>query len=68
MTYAVKYYYTSRHPEKGDIPFFTPKELISLAEESRYNSDNQDYDELMKQLAISNMKKDMERSMRQLSI
>lgn len=46
MTYAVKYYYTSRHPEKGDIPFFTPKELISLAEESRYNSDNQDYDEI----------------------
>lgn len=46
MTYAVKYYYTSRHPEKGDIPFFTPKELISLAEESRYNSDNQDYNEI----------------------
>lgn len=46
MIYAVKYYYTSRHPEKGDIPFFTPKELISLAEESRYNSDNQDYDEI----------------------
>lgn len=46
MTYAVKYYYTSRHPVKGDIPFFTPKELVSLAEESRYNSDNQDYDEI----------------------
>ena len=46
MTYAVKYYYTSRHPEKGDIPFFTPKELVSLAEESRYNSDNQDYDKI----------------------
>lgn len=46
MIYAVKYYYTSRHPEKGDIPFFTPKELVSLAEESRYNSDNQDYDEI----------------------
>lgn len=46
MTYAVKFYYTSRHPVKGDIPFFTPKELVSLAEESRYNSDNQDYDEI----------------------
>lgn len=46
MTYAVKYYYTSRHPVKGDIPFFTPKELVSLAEESRYNSDNQDYDKI----------------------
>ena len=46
MAYAVKYYYTSRHPEKGDIPFFTPKELVSLAEESRYNSDNQDYDKI----------------------
>lgn len=46
MTYAVKYYYTSCHPVKGDIPFFTPRELVSLAEESRYNSDNQDYDEI----------------------
>lgn len=46
MTYAVKFYYTSSHPVKGDIPFFTPKELVSLAEESRYNSDNQDYDEI----------------------
>lgn len=46
MIYAVKYYYTSRHPEKGDIPFFTPRELILLAEELRYNSDNQDYDKI----------------------
>lgn len=46
MTYAVKYYYTSCHPVKGDIPFFTPRELVSLAEESRYNSDNQDYDKI----------------------
>lgn len=46
MAYAVKFYYTSNHPVKGDIPFFTPKELVSLAEESRYNSDNRDYDEI----------------------
>ena len=46
MTYAVKFYYTSSHPVKGDIPFFTPRELISLAEELRYNSDNQDYDKI----------------------
>lgn len=47
MTYAVKFYYTSSHPVKGDIPFFTPRELISLAEELRYNSDNQDYDKII---------------------
>lgn len=46
MAYAVKFYYTSSHPVKGDVPFFTPKELISLAEELRYNSDNQDYDKI----------------------
>lgn len=46
MAYAIKFYYTSSHPVKGDIPFFTPRELISLAEELRYNSDNQDYDKI----------------------